>query len=288
MTETPAKKGPVVVSVLNLKGGVGKTTIAALLARYALGGRYMRKVLAIDLDPQANLSQALMGGMQYQKFMDSKDPSIVELFEGYIPPSPSASAPTLPEPSCFVQGTGYSNLDIIPSRFDFADNLIKFAQRDEKVLARFISANMQHKDLILIDCAPTESILTRAAYHASRYVLIPVKTELFSTIGFPLMKKSLERFRRENTAHSIDVCGILVNKIETKHAAFQFTADKSLRDIRKMAKEYGWPLIRNRMTYSRGYLRMMMGEYRYLGNARDEVEKWVSDVIRVIGLDGKE
>ena len=51
--------GPICISVINMKGGVGKTTIAALLARYA-ALNLKRNVLAIDLDPQANLSQALM------------------------------------------------------------------------------------------------------------------------------------------------------------------------------------------------------------------------------------
>ena len=70
--------GPICISVINMKGGVGKTTIAALLARYA--SDRSRKVLAIDLDPQANLSQALMGERSYKRFLDDKAPSIVEVF----------------------------------------------------------------------------------------------------------------------------------------------------------------------------------------------------------------
>jgi len=52
-----------------------------------------------------------------------------------------------------------------------------------------------HKDLILIDCAPTESILTLAAYHSSGFVLVPVRPEYFATIGFPLLQESLTNFR---------------------------------------------------------------------------------------------
>lgn len=52
-------EGPVCVAVINMKGGVGKTTVATLLSWYA-AGLFKRRVLAIDLDPQANLSQALM------------------------------------------------------------------------------------------------------------------------------------------------------------------------------------------------------------------------------------
>ena len=63
--------GPVCVSVINMKGGVGKTTIAALLAGYASADLGL-EVLAVDLDPQANLSQALM--RDYQEFLDEKRP----------------------------------------------------------------------------------------------------------------------------------------------------------------------------------------------------------------------
>ena len=74
-----SKKGPVVVSVINLKGGVGKTTVAALLARHI--ARENLNVLAVDLDPQANLSQALMSENEYTQFMNNGEPSIVELFQ---------------------------------------------------------------------------------------------------------------------------------------------------------------------------------------------------------------
>ena len=74
-----SKKGPVVVSVIYLKGGVGKTTVAALLARHI--ARENLNVLAVDLDPQANLSQALMNENEYTQFMNNRESSIVELFQ---------------------------------------------------------------------------------------------------------------------------------------------------------------------------------------------------------------
>ena len=74
------RHGPTCVAVINMKGGVGKTTVAALLGRYAsmtLG----LKVLAVDLDPQANLSQAFMGGPRYSRFLNERSPSIVEIVQ---------------------------------------------------------------------------------------------------------------------------------------------------------------------------------------------------------------
>ena len=204
--------GPICISVINMKGGVGKTTIAALLGRYA-SLHLKRKVLAIDLDPQANLSQAFMR-QQYTKFLDERWPSIVELFRGHVPPRSSRASPSsLSVDDLLVRNTplGGPNLELVPSRFDFSDNLIDAVRPDTRVLAALVAEELQDRDIVIIDCAPTESIFTQVAYHASRYVLVPVKPEYFATIGFNLLKDSLDLFRTRNPSHSLDVAGIVVN-----------------------------------------------------------------------------
>ena len=201
------KRKPVCVSIINMKGGVGKTTIAALLGRYA-ATQLKLDVLAIDLDPQANLSQALMPH-NYKDFLESKSPSVVEIVSGYRPPSKEQEAPTplnVEDVNIVTHG-----LHLIPSRFDFSGLLISALKPDPQIIARYISANFQEKDLIIIDCAPTESVLTHVAYHASRYVLVPVKPEYFPTIGFPLLKQSLTEFRKNNRGHKITVIGVVIN-----------------------------------------------------------------------------
>ena len=285
------RKSPVVVSVINLKGGVGKTTVAALLARYA--ARMNLSVLAVDLDPQANLSQALMTGTDYKQFMGNGEPSVVELFNGYSPPSPERSAPAPLESILKKVGSRWKqkeNFHLIPSRFDFADNLISSVRRvDEQVLARYIAHEMEDKDLILIDCAPTESVLTRTAYHASRYVLVPVRTEFFSTIGFPLLQESLEKFRSDNPTHTIDVCGVLINNSETQWSPRGPHHRDSRDEIREKAEEYGWPIMSNEMTHSRGYPKMAKEEYAaHTGNAWGESRKIANEFLEMMGLSPKE
>ena len=204
--------GPVTVCVINLKGGVGKSTIAALLARQGYAYRNL-DVLAIDIDPQANLSQGLMHS-DYIRFLNRRRPSLVEIFNGYMPPTLEASAPATLDPSAAlvtIAEVDERSLQLIPSRFDFSDNLLGAVRPDPRTLARFLSANFRHKDLIIIDCSPTESILTTAAYHASGNVLVPVKPEYFATIGFPLLQQSLNNFRNQNRAHDISVCGVVIN-----------------------------------------------------------------------------
>ena len=256
--------GPISVSVINLKGGVGKSTIAALLARYA--SRRGRKVLAIDMDPQANLSQAFMWN-GYKKFLKDKRPSIVEVFREYRPPSLGTGSPSMLDPADVVVDVG-PNLQLIPSRFDFSDNLVGGIKPDPLVLARFLSANFGDRDLIFIDCAPTESVFTVAAYGASRYVLVPVKPEYFATIGFPLLQESLDKYRSGNRGHQIDVIGVVVN-----HAFYDGgnrggpETRRSLREIKKEARRNEWRLFDNELPHSRGFPKMMRGDYSNLGNA---------------------
>ena len=257
----------VTISVINMKGGVGKTTIMALLCQ-KLSRSY--KVLAIDLDPQANLSQALMGEQGYRRFLDDQSPSVVEVFKGYQPPHTDASPTSLSANGVArrIRRSRKGELRIIPSRFDFSDNLITASKTDEQALARFVANIVPDIDVVLIDCAPTESVLTRAAYHASRYVLVPVRPEYFATIGFPLLNESLQDFRRKNQGHKIDVLGVVIN-----NAFYDGGNDggpektRAMADIRREASENGWRIFSNEIPFSRGFPKIMRGDHTWSGNA---------------------
>ena len=277
--------GPLVVCVINLKGGVGKSTISALLCRNAYSRR-LKDVLAIDIDPQANLSQALMGS-RYSSFLSLKSPSIVEVFAGYLPPSsskPGASKLVMANAAQTIYETADRSLQLIPSRFDFSDNLTSSLRPDPRVLARFLADEFQHKDLILIDCAPTESILTHAAYHASGLVLVPVKPEFFATIGFPLLRESLADFVRRNRGHSIEVAGIVINNgFYDGGNNGGPEKERALREIRVEAAKNGWHIFKKEIPFSRGFPKMMRGDYSYRGNAR-EFDRFALEFFDKIGL----
>ena len=267
-----AREGPICVSVINMKGGVGKTTIAALLGRFALTNLGL-DVLAIDLDPQANLSQAYMWST-YRRFIAKSRPSIVEVFSGMHPPGPGKPSPTKLKIEDAVISVARrrqgGQLDLIPSRFDFSNHLTDSLKPDVSVLAKCISEHFQNKDLVLIDCAPTESVFTMAAYHASRYILVPVRPEFFATIGFPLLQQSLDAFRQKNKGHKIDVIGVVIN-----NAFYDGGNDggpekqAAMRDIKSEAGRNGWKLFEYEIPHSRGFPKRMRGDYRYPGNSVD-------------------
>ena len=262
----PKERGPVCVSVINMKGGVGKTTVVALLGRRAAYKDL--RVLVVDLDPQANLSQAYMGNA-YRRFLENEEVSIVEVFDGYRPPTRRRESTTRLKPEdavhdVFTDGT----LAYIPSRFDFSDNLVRAVKPDPKVLAHYLADHFQDKDLILIDCPPTESVFTRAAYHASRYVLVPVRPEYFATVGFPLLAQSLDSFKTENPAHHIEVLGVVIN-----NGFYDGGNDggpekrRSMPEIHEEADKNGWHVFSYQIPHSRGFPKLMRGDRSHGGNS---------------------
>ena len=272
--------GPICISVINMKGGVGKTTIAALLARHAATYRNLN-TLAIDLDPQANLSQALMGAGNYRQFVESGEPSIVEVFRGYAAPTTERASPSPLNLSDVIRQI-YHNLQLVPSRFDFADNLVNSIGTNPLVLARLIADNFQDKDLVIVDCAPTESIFTQTAYHASRYILVPVKPEFLATIGFPLLSRSLTTFRNANPGHLIDVIGVVINDTSDYQAYSIPEKDTALSEIYEEAARNNWYVFENGLKYSRGFPKLMRSNYpNWPGDAPDIFREFARELLNV-------
>ena len=122
--------------------------------------------------------------------------------------------------------------------------------------------------MVLIDCPPTESVFTRAAYHASRYVLVPVRPEYFATVGFPLLAQSLDSFRTENPSHHIEVIGVVIN-----NGFYDGGNDGGPEKIRAMGEIYeeahnnNWHVFENQIPHSRGFPKRMRGDRSYGGNS---------------------
>ena len=106
-------------------------------------------------------------------------------------------------------------------------------------------------DLILIDCAPTESILTDAAYFSSRYALVPVKPEFLATIGLPLLASSIRDFKAENADHSLDICGVVFNHSSSYSDGPETAA--SINEVTALSQKHKWHVFETHVRYSRSY-----------------------------------
>lgn len=241
------------VSLINMKGGVGKTTLCFNLAWYAAWRKDLR-VLAVDLDPQANLSQYFMGAEDYLEYITENHPTVVEIFEQFSAPTRSRRGPRPVDPDRVIhrlhEWDDNSFLHLIPSRLELADTL-KNPTEKAHLLPSFLARLSESYDLILIDCAPTESILTTAAYLSSRYILVPVKPEFLAAIGLPLLARSLDEFRISRADHTIELAGIVFNDADPQRRKPEH--NRARRQVREIAEENSWHVFENEVRHSDSY-----------------------------------
>lgn len=181
-------------------------------------------------------------------------PTVVQIFDDYIPAGGGSGSPRpIDLENVIIRGAGYwqgSDLDLIPSRLELSRTL-KNPTGKERRLAKALSRIADRYDLILIDCAPTESILTDAAYFASRYVLVPVKSEFMATIGLPLLARSIEEFQIENDDHRIEIAGLVFNHSSSYSSGPE--GRQSIQEVREQAGEHEWYVFDNQLRYSASY-----------------------------------
>lgn len=203
-----------IVSVINYKGGVGKTTITAnLAASLATQGK---NVLVIDLDPQANLTFSFVGIEEWKK--DYKDKTIKSIFESFIqrtnmPKLSSLLLTPYPVNDCFKTGGEIqllsSHLSLVNIDLELAINLgggSSKQQRDnflsvysilKNSILDFLKESKRKYDIVLIDCPPNLNIVTKNAIVASDYYVIPAKPDYLSTLGIQELKLHINTLMEE-------------------------------------------------------------------------------------------
>jgi chromosome partitioning protein len=243
--ERTSPRRAVVAALMNMKGGVGKSTMTANFGWHA-AYRHDARVLMIDLDPQFNLSQYILGTKGYETLLAKQAPTIEILFkdskEGGKPKSLTDVIRAVAE---WDDG---SCIHIVPASLELAWTIRRVNERAH-MLRDYLNDIRDRYDLILIDTAPTESILSTAAYLAADYIFVPVKPEWLSTIGLPLLDRSLKEFETtyKNEAKP-EIGGIIFNDTgdTTEH-------DHARSDVRKLAKSQGWYIFKNEVSHSNSY-----------------------------------
>lgn len=182
-----------IVSVTNQKGGVGKTTTSLALAAGLLKKGY--RVLAIDMDPQANLSFSLGG--------DTDDgPTVYELIKGEV------------KARFAVQRT--TCVDLIASNIVLSGVDLEFTQEGREYLLKKAVEPLREKyDYIVIDTPPALSILTVNAFAASDYVVIPMLADIFSLQGIAQLSETFQRLKQHCNPAMV-IGGILLSKYDAR------------------------------------------------------------------------
>ena len=187
----------------------------------------------------------------YVKYLAARKPTVVQIFDDYVPTDPHHGSPrVLDINELIIKNAGHrsgATPDLIPSRLELSRTL-KNPQGKERRLAKALAQVRNKYDLIIVDCAPTESVLTDAAYFASRYIIVPIKPEFMATIGLPLLARSLQEFRLENEDHKIEIAGLVFN-----HSSNYSTGpegQQSIKAVSEVAAEHEWYICENQIRYS--------------------------------------
>ncbi len=162
----------IIISLLNHKGGVGKTTSAINIGAGLV--EHGKRVLLVDLDPQANLTLSLG-----------------------IPRQPSTIYEAMRGESDLVPFNKKEGLDIITSTLDLSGaemELINEAGR-EFILRELFDTVIEDYDYIIIDCPPSLGLLTLNALTCSHQVLIPLQTEFLALQGLVKIKQVIDKVR---------------------------------------------------------------------------------------------
>lgn len=191
-----------IISIVNQKGGVGKTTTTVNLATAlaAIG----KKTLLIDLDPQGNASTGL--GMSYT------DRSI-SIYDVIIGNNNIKEA---------VRTTAIPLLSILPSNIDLSAAEIELVglQNREQQLKRALSKVTLEYDYVLIDCPPSLGLITMNALVASESVFIPLQCEFYALEGLSHLLKTIQLVQKRINTH-LDICGIVLTMYDKRNKLTQ-------------------------------------------------------------------
>ncbi|AYE36302.1 ParA family protein [Borrelia turcica IST7] len=201
-----------IISIINQKGGVGKTTSAINIA-YSMT-LLNKKTLLIDIDPQGNTSS----GTNVLKKESKKSNSSYELIYKKQKIEPTQSF----------------NLNIIPSSLKLAlleKELTNEIARESFLKNSLLKYRKDNYDFILIDCPPTLSILTINALVASKYVLIPIETEFFAFEGINQLLDTINAVKQINK--ELKITGVFINKYDIRNKSKEKYIDYLKRIFKK-------------------------------------------------------
>lgn len=209
-----------VLSTINLKGGVGKTTTSVALAE-AFSSHLRKKVLVIDLDPQTNATLMLIGEKKWFE-LNNKDHTLAQLFKDALDPDYKKFDldATLQKKVSDVESA--RSIDLLPSSLDLIDVQDRlasvppgryYATNPVELLWRAVKSRLDDYDIVIIDCPPNLGIITLNGLRISDSYIIPTIPDYLSTYGIPQIVTRVGEFSKA-ISEDIEPLGIVATKYQ--------------------------------------------------------------------------
>ncbi len=232
-----------VISVINLKGGVAKTTTTVQLAE-CLASEFGKKVLVIDLDPQTNATIALIGEERWE-VLDEKNQTLFHLFNDKLHRTAEFKIDEAIQKE--VSNLKLSKLSLLASSIRLIDiqdriediaNKTNFSINPMEVLKSAIQPHLHEYDYVLIDCPPNLGFITQNGIEISDYYLIPTVPDKLSTYGIPQIIKKISDLRVWRNLQ-IKCLGILITKRTLNSSVHEKTINDLPSRIRTYSHQFG-------------------------------------------------
>jgi len=236
-----------VISIINLKGGVGKTQMTVALAEF-LAMEYEKRVLLIDLDPQTNATVLLMDEEEWLR-KDQKGETLLQLFKDKLEGTSRFDINQAIKRRASNVGRGINNLDLLPSSLgliEIQDSLPLISGKQfhlttpVTILKEAISGILEEYDFVLIDCPPSLGIITLNGIYISDYYLIPCIPDILSTYGIPQILNRVENFKKVAKIN-IEPLGIVISMYRAQSRLHKTT----IQELRNRASRGEYPRIFN-------------------------------------------
>jgi len=245
-----------VLSFINLKGGVGKTTTAIAVAEM-LAQEERKHVLLIDLDPQTNATVSLISEYQWAE-MDKDGLTIAQLFEDRLNPhnAPKFDIEKAIAHSVSTINDGIARLDLLPSSIrliDLQDRIPlialtgNFTAHPLEILRVAIQPVIDRYDYIIIDCPPSLGTVTKNGLRMSTGYIIPTIPDVVSTWGIYQIVENITKFSQD-IGLPIPPLGIVATKVQSNDLHRRFISDLKSKRLGRLGEPNGTeqpPLFNN-------------------------------------------
>lgn len=214
-----------VISTVNMKGGVGKTTLSVNLAT-CLARYHNKRVLVVDLDTQISATLSMMSPQDFGKNRKEKRTLRHLVYKAIQPNSHRINfgIQDIIQPYvCSVKG-----LDLLPGDIDLYDeflvsemlhdrasqagnsNFIEVWNDFERQLVRnILQPVINSYDFIILDCAPGYNLLTRSGIAASDYYILPARPEPLSVVGIQLLERRIKKLKESHGKNDLEKLRLL-------------------------------------------------------------------------------